>query len=120
MMHWLCRIVDQRRVFSLISLHKIPEFHLIFWCQIFVERHSFRGRIARKSVETVPFHKISTPEDRGNFGILRSVSSRDPRHKKKAFTFTEEILNGKLHFLCSEHCLRLAPSKISYIPQIGF
>ena len=80
MMHWLYRVVD------LISQHKIPKFHLIFWCRIFVERHSFR-RIVDELPENLRKLCLSTKfphqKNRGNFDILRSVSSRDPRHKKK-------------------------------------
>ena len=44
-------------VYKKLSLRKILYFHLIFSCGNFVERNSFRI----VSVETVPFHKISTP-----------------------------------------------------------
>ena len=45
-------------------LPKIPQFHLISSCENFLERRSFRialGDSLRNYVETVPFHKISTP-----------------------------------------------------------
>ena len=56
-----------------VTLWKIPELHLISWFKNFMERHNFRIvlEITQNCVETVSFHKISTP---GNYsGILCSV-----------------------------------------------
>ena len=39
----------------------IPKFHLNFWCEIFVEAHSFRtlsSNFPKNSAETVNFHRI--------------------------------------------------------------
>ena len=36
-----------------------------------------------------------------------------PLHKKSSFPFTEEILNGKFHFLCSEVNVNLFLPRIS-------
>ena len=49
------------------SLRKMPYFHLISWCGIFVERHGFHivsGESAQSNAETVPFHKILTQENK--------------------------------------------------------
>ena len=50
-----------------------------------------------------------------------------PKPQKTAdpVKFTEEILNGKLLFLCGvissrDHCQRFSPSQISNKPQAGF
>ena len=53
------------------TLCKIPKFHLISWYGNLVERHSFLPDYFAK---TVPFHKISTPENWWIFGILRNGS----------------------------------------------
>ena len=48
---------------NVITLHKIPEFDLISWCENVLERYSF-CRVLGKSPETLrklPFRKISTP-----------------------------------------------------------
>ena len=36
------------------SMRKVPQFHLISWCENFVERHSFRKV---SGAETASFHK---------------------------------------------------------------
>ena len=46
----------------ILTLRKIPKFHLMSWCGNFAERHSFR-RVLGESTETVSFHKIFTPEN---------------------------------------------------------
>ena len=59
-----------------ITLHKIPQFHLISWCGNFVERHSFRI-VSGDSPEAVRKLCLSTnfphQEIRRNCGILCSV-----------------------------------------------
>ena len=49
----------QGRLFLIVryTLRKIPQFHLISWCEILWKDTVF----ARNYAETVPFHRISTP-----------------------------------------------------------
>ena len=49
---------------------KKAKFGLISWCKTFVERHPFRrisGHLSPNSMETVLFHKISTPGNQVKF-----------------------------------------------------
>ena len=46
---------------SKLPQRTIPKFHLNFWCEIFVEAHSFRtlsSNFPKNSAETVNFHRI--------------------------------------------------------------
>ena len=44
----------------LTEMPKLPKFHLIFWCENSVKKHSF-GRVVQSFVETANSHKTSTP-----------------------------------------------------------
>ena len=62
-----------------MSLQKIPEFHLIFLCGNFVERHIFRI-VSGKSLKTMWTLCLSTKfplqEIKWNYGIFLSVQSQ--------------------------------------------
>ena len=60
-----------------LTLHKISEFHLTFWCGNFVERHSFRI-VSDETPETMRKLCLSTKfphqKIRWNYSILPSVN----------------------------------------------
>ena len=59
-----------------LSLGKIPKFHLISWCENFVERHSFHWTSSEspEALRKLCFSKkFSHQEIRWNVDILRSV-----------------------------------------------
>ena len=68
-----CQASPNSKVYR--SLRKIPQFHLISWCEYFVEKHSFRIASAN-SPETMRKLRLSKKlphqEIRWNCGIFRS------------------------------------------------
>ena len=88
-------------IFLTESPGKVPKFHLISWCGIFVERLNFRRDSAEspKTLKTLCFStKFPHQEIRWNFGILRSTTLNSVAKSSRDIVYRSRYISKM--FIC--------------------
>ena len=95
------------KILKIFALYKLPKFHLIFWCGICVEMHSFyrvseespnsfQG-IARGSAATVRFQKKLHPRKLGKITVFYAVLFSNTDLAEYIFTWFNKTYHECVH-----------------------